>query len=205
MIFLDTWRVRNIKCDGVGFKSMSNQWEELGDRIEAPAVFTPRPWYLQNRVLSETRILQVKTIQRHPQESVVVKETAMNNVKCNESSHKHYIWKSKWTTGIPRFTSLIRSSKTAHEAKTRKTKIDFREEAPGTTISLREEGARTSESWLVNWKTGINLCISYKRKLANRLLVYRGITVHIYNSFNDAVSSSANTPSNEINWKFRVH
>jgi hypothetical protein len=52
-------------------------------------------------------------------------------------------------TEIPRFTSLIRSSKTARKAKTRKTKINFREEAPGTTIGLREEGARIGENWLV--------------------------------------------------------
>jgi hypothetical protein len=69
-------------------------------------------------------------------------------------------------TVIPLFTSLIRSSKTARKTKTRKTKINFREKA-------REEGACISE----NWKTGINLCISYSRKLVNRLLVYRGIIV----------------------------
>jgi hypothetical protein len=72
---------------------------------------------------------------------------------------------------------LDSSSKTARKAKTRKTKINFREEAPGTTIGLQEEGARIRENWLVYWKTGINLCISYKRKVENRLLVYRGITV----------------------------
>jgi hypothetical protein len=54
------------------------------------------------------------------------------------------------STVIPRFTSLIRSPKTARKAKTRKTKINFREEAPGTTIGLREEGATINENWLVN-------------------------------------------------------
>jgi hypothetical protein len=50
------------------------------------------------------------------------------------------------STVIPRFTSLIRSSKIARKAKTRKTKINFREEGPGTVIGLREEGARISEN-----------------------------------------------------------
>jgi histidinol phosphatase-like PHP family hydrolase len=54
------------------------------------------------------------------------------------------------STEIPRFTSLIHSSKIVHKAKTRKTKITFREEVPGTMISLKEEGARFSENWLVN-------------------------------------------------------
>jgi hypothetical protein len=44
-------------------------------------------------------------------------------------------------------------------------------------IGMREEGARIRENWLVNWKTGINLCISYSQKLVNQLLVYQGITV----------------------------
>jgi hypothetical protein len=44
----------------------------------------------------------------------------------------------------------MRSSKMAREAKTRKKKINSREEAPGTTIGLREEGARISENLLVN-------------------------------------------------------
>jgi hypothetical protein len=66
----------------------------------------------------------------------------------------------------------------ACKAKTHKTKINFWEEFPGTVIGLREEGAHISENWLVNWKTGINLCISYKQKLVNWLLVYQGITVH---------------------------
>jgi hypothetical protein len=52
-------------------------------------------------------------------------------------------------TVIPRFTSLISSSKISRKAKTRKTIINFQEEAPGTTISLREEGAQTSENWFV--------------------------------------------------------
>jgi SH3-like domain-containing protein len=51
---------------------------------------------------------------------------------------------------IPRFTSLIRSSKTARKAKTRETKINFRYFPTGTTIGLREEGARISKNWLVN-------------------------------------------------------
>jgi hypothetical protein len=75
--------------------------------------------------------------------------------------------------------SFISSSKTARKVKIRKTKINFPflPKAPGTTIGLLEEGARISENWLVNWKTSINLCISYKRKIVNWLLVYRGITV----------------------------
>jgi hypothetical protein len=56
------------------------------------------------------------------------------------------IVKIEYYTIIPRFTSLIRPSKTARKAKTRKIKINFREEAPGTTIGLREEGARISEN-----------------------------------------------------------
>jgi hypothetical protein len=48
-------------------------------------------------------------------------------------------------TEIPRFTSLMRSSETARLAKIRKTKINSREEAPGTTIGLREEGARKAK------------------------------------------------------------
>jgi hypothetical protein len=40
-----------------------------------------------------------------------------------------------------------------------KTKINFPFFLTGTTIGLREEGARISENWLVNLKTGINLCI----------------------------------------------
>jgi hypothetical protein len=79
--------------------------------------------------------------------------------------------------GIPRFMSLICSSKTARKAKLAKRKLISHYFPTGTTIDLREEGARISENWLINWKTGINLCISYKRKLVNRLLVYRGITV----------------------------
>jgi hypothetical protein len=64
-------------------------------------------------------------------------------------------------TVIPQFMSLIHSSKTDHKAKT---KINFQEEALGTMISLLEEGAHISENWLVNRKTGINLCILYKRE-----------------------------------------
>jgi hypothetical protein len=51
---------------------------------------------------------------------------------------------------IPRFTSLIRSSKTARKVKTRKMKINFQEEAQGTMISLREEAAHISENWHIN-------------------------------------------------------
>jgi hypothetical protein len=40
------------------------------------------------------------------------------------------------------------------KAKTRKTKINFRGEAPVTTISLQEEGACISEKWLVNYDKG---------------------------------------------------
>lgn len=54
---------------------------------------------------------------------------------------------------------------------------DSRENAMETTISLREEGARVSENWFVNWKTGINLCISYKQNLANWLLIYWRTTI----------------------------
>jgi hypothetical protein len=50
--------------------------------------------------------------------------------------------------------SLICSSKTACKAKNHKMKIIFpttsREEAPGTTTSLREEGAHISENWIIN-------------------------------------------------------
>jgi hypothetical protein len=80
-------------------------------------------------------------------------------------------------TVIPRFTSLIHSSKTAHKVKTHKTKLIYYYFPKGTMISLWEEGTRISENWLVNWKTGINLCISYEQKLVNQLLVYWGITV----------------------------
>jgi hypothetical protein len=46
--------------------------------------------------------------------------------------------------------SLICSSKTACKAKTHKTKINFQEEAMGTTIGLQEEVACISENWLMN-------------------------------------------------------
>jgi hypothetical protein len=93
-----------------------------------------------------------------------------------------WITANGWTVGsfqstaIPRFTSLIRSSKLL--VKFVKRKLISHYFPTGTTIYLREEGARISENWLVNWKTSINLCISYKRKLVNLLLVYRGITAH---------------------------
>jgi hypothetical protein len=97
------------------------------------------------------------------------------------SPHPYILFKIHFNTGIPRFTSLIHSSKTVRKTKTRKTKINFpllsEKRRRGTTIGLREEGARTSENWLVYWKTGINLCITCNRKLVNRLLLYRGITV----------------------------
>jgi hypothetical protein len=53
-------------------------------------------------------------------------------------------------TGIPWFTSLIHSSKTARKAKTRKMKISFPLLPTGTTIGLQEEGACISENWLIN-------------------------------------------------------
>jgi hypothetical protein len=87
------------------------------------------------------------------------------------------------STVIPWFMSWIRSSKIACKGKTLKTKINFQEEVSGTTIGLWEEGACISENWLGNWKTGINLCISYKRKLTNQLLVFWGITILKYFSF----------------------
>jgi hypothetical protein len=59
-------------------------------------------------------------------------------------------WRLKTLTVIRRCTSYIRSSKTTRNAKTHKTKINFREEVLGTTIGLLEEGARISENWLVN-------------------------------------------------------
>jgi hypothetical protein len=71
---------------------------------------------------------------------------------------------------IPQFTSLMCSFKTARKAKTRKTKINF-------PLLLDGNNDRFRERKLENWKIGINLCISFKRKLVNRLLVYRGITV----------------------------
>jgi hypothetical protein len=79
-------------------------------------------------------------------------------------------------TVIPRFTSLIPPSILVRR-KLVKLKLLSHYFPTGTTISLREEVARTSENWLVNLKTGINLCISYERKLVKRLLVYRRITV----------------------------
>jgi hypothetical protein len=57
---------------------------------------------------------------------------------------------------------------------------------PGTVFSLQEKGARICENWLINWKTSINLCILYKRKLVNRLLIYRGIPVKgLFNLLSD--------------------
>jgi hypothetical protein len=82
--------------------------------------------------------------------------------------------------------SLIPSSKTACEAKTwkkKKIKLISHYFPAGITIDLREEGAHLSENWLIyiykkKTHTGINLCILYKRKLVNRLLVCQGITVY---------------------------
>jgi hypothetical protein len=73
-------------------------------------------------------------------------------------------------TVIPGFTCLIRSFKAARKEITRKTKINSHYFPTGTTIGLQEEWFHTSENWLVNWKTGINLCISYKRKLTYVLI-----------------------------------
>jgi hypothetical protein len=53
-------------------------------------------------------------------------------------------------TVIPRFTSLIRSSKIARKAKSRKTKIISHYFPKGITIGLREKGARIRENWVVN-------------------------------------------------------
>jgi hypothetical protein len=83
---------------------------------------------------------------------------------------------------IPKFTSLIRPPKLLVRQKLVKRKWISHYFLIGITIGLRKEGARISENWLVNWKKGINLCILYKQKLLNRLLVYRGITVHIRES-----------------------
>jgi hypothetical protein len=89
-------------------------------------------------------------------------------------SHYPCLFKS---TVIPRFTSLIRSPKLLVRRKLVKRKLISHFFPTGTTIGLREEGARIRENWLVNWKKRISLCISYERKLVNRLLVYRGTTV----------------------------
>jgi hypothetical protein len=62
----------------------------------------------------------------------------------------HYYKGNFGNTVIPWFMSLIHSFKTACKAKTHKTKINFREEALGTTIGLREEGAHISKNWLIN-------------------------------------------------------
>jgi hypothetical protein len=103
---------------------------------------------------------------RHRAGYLVAEEAMSVRDRIHFNNNDDTLW---WINGtvIPRFTSLIRYSKTAHKAKTHKMKINFQEEAPGITISLREVGARISENWLVNSKTGINLCISYKRKLIN--------------------------------------
>jgi hypothetical protein len=83
-----------------------------------------------------------------------------------------------WYIVIPWFTSLIHSSKTVCKTKTRKTKMNFPKLPDGNNNWFaKERRAHTSKNWLVNWKTSINLCILYKRKLVNRLLIYRGITV----------------------------
>jgi hypothetical protein len=82
------------------------------------------------------------------------------------------------STVIPRFTSLIRSSKTARKAKTRKTRITFLLLPDGNNDRFargRDSYKRKSARKLK--KIGIYLCISYERKLLNRLLVYRGIAV----------------------------
>jgi hypothetical protein len=96
--------------------------------------------------------------------------TAANSVQCWPWDKPRHVWTVRcrpaylrlitfacfiillstfWITVISRFASLIRSSKSARKAKTRKTKIIFREEAPGKTIGLLEEGARVSENWPV--------------------------------------------------------
>lgn len=46
---------------------------------------------------------------------------------------------------------------------------DSGDKAVGTMILLWEEGVSVTENWLLNWKTGINLCISHKWKLTNQL------------------------------------
>ena len=56
---------------------------------------------------------------------------------------------------------------------------DILEEATsGKAIGLRAERAHIIENWLTNWKTVTSLCISNKRKLANRLLVSQGTIYH---------------------------
>jgi hypothetical protein len=81
---------------------------------------------------------------------------------------------------IPRFASLIRSSKTARKAKTRKTKINFPLLPDGNNnrFARRRSSYKRKLARKLKKKTSIHLCISYKRKLVNRLLVYRGITVY---------------------------
>lgn len=47
----------------------------------------------------------------------------------------------------------------------------------------QEEGVRITENWLANGEEEINLCILYKRKFVNRLLLYRMITVRIMDPY----------------------
>jgi hypothetical protein len=63
---------------------------------------------------------------------------------------KQWFEASEISTVVTQFTSLICSSKTARKAKSHKKKINFQEEASGTTIGLQEEGALISENRLVN-------------------------------------------------------
>jgi hypothetical protein len=99
-------------------------------------------------------------------------------IKQTTNVHNHIFKKLyNYNAVIPRFTSLICSSKTALRWKLVKRKLISDYFPTRTTTGLWEEVAHISENWLANWKTGINLCISYKQKLMNRLLTYRGITV----------------------------
>jgi hypothetical protein len=57
-----------------------------------------------------------------------------------------------------------------------------------------------SENWLVNWRAGINLCISYKWKSVNRLLVYRGITVSNFSYSKRLLTSLSNSHKRKLFW-----
>jgi hypothetical protein len=83
-------------------------------------------------------------------------------VLCWNISCQHRTLLMYWQSPI-----LIRPSKTAHKAKTRKTKINF---------PLLPEKKQWEQRSVCERKE--LLCISYKWKPVNRLLIYRGITVY---------------------------
>jgi hypothetical protein len=85
------------------------------------------------------------------------------------------VWKRFCYTVIPRLRAQFIPSKLLVRWKPVKRKLISHYFPMGITIGLWEEGARISENWLVNWRTGINLYISYKRKLVNRLLYTEGL------------------------------